>query len=157
MVRTFRGPAPRGRAIASIAVLLAVVTLSACVSPALNDDGYRGKVVQSAKKMVGIIGAGQLAAELDLQGKMISTITDQVVSQAEQDAQSVLTAFDSVQPPTQASVDLRTKADNILQPAASQLADLRVAQRRNDDGAMQETLDQLAKTLKAVQDLQDSP
>jgi hypothetical protein len=125
------------------------------VSPAINAEGYRGKVGHSAQKMVGVIGSAQLASELDLQGKLLDTVADQTISDAEQDAQSVITSLDSVQPPDQASVTLRTRADQILQDASSQLSDLRIAQRRGDQGSMRHTLGELATTLTAVQKLQD--
>ncbi len=81
-----------------------VLLLSACVSPAINADGYRGKVMQSAKKMSGLIGAARLAVQLDLDHKMLRTVTDNVVTDAENDAGSVVTALGSVQPPDAASV-----------------------------------------------------
>jgi len=133
----------------------AVVALSGCVSPAINADGYRGKVSQSAKKMIGLINSATLAARLDLDGRMLHTITDNVVTDAERDADSVLTALDSVQPPDAASIKLRSDADDALQQAASQLADLRIAVRRRDQDDMQSTVDDLAKTLADVEHLQD--
>lgn len=129
--------------------------LSACVTPAVNADGYRGKVKQSAKKMTGIVGAARLAAQLDLDGKMLRTLTDNVVTDAENDAESVVTSLDSVQPPDQGSVQLRSDADDVLQNAASQLADLRIAVRRGDQAGMRTTIGDLGKTLSEVQHLQE--
>jgi len=142
----------RGIALVGAVVLL----LSACVSPAINADGYRGKVMQSAKKMSGLIGAARLAVQLDFDHKMLRTVTDNVVTEAENDAGSVVTALDSVQPPDAASVQLRDHADEILQDASSQLADLRIALRRNDKPGMRAAMDDLGKTLVEVQRLQDS-
>ncbi|HYU04199.1 MAG TPA: hypothetical protein VEL02_10200 [Jatrophihabitantaceae bacterium] len=142
----------RGTALACAVVLL----LSACVSPAINADGYRGKVMQSAKKMSGLIGAARLAAQLDLDHKMLRTVTDNVVTDAENDAGSVVTALDSVQPPDAVSVKLRDHADEILQDASSQLADLRIALRRNDEPGMRAAMDDLANTLVEAEHLQDS-
>jgi hypothetical protein len=142
----------RGIALAGAVVLL----LSACVSPAINADGYRGKVMQSAKKMSGLIGAARLAVQLDLDHKMLRTVTDNVVTDAENDAGSVVTALDSVQPPDAASVKLRDHAGEILQDASSQLADLRIALRRNDKLGMRVAMDDLAKTLVEVEHLQDT-
>jgi hypothetical protein len=139
-------------AIASVALL----ALSSCVSPAHDSTGYRNKVGHSAEKMAGIIGSAQLAAEQDLAGKSFGTFADQVISQAEQDAQSVVGQLDSVQPPDEQSIQLRDQADNILQPAASQLSDLRIAQRRGDQAAMRQSLKDLADSLDKVQKLQDS-
>jgi hypothetical protein len=134
----------------------AALVVSGCVSPAINSEGYRGKVSQSAKKMVGLINSARLAVQLDLDGKMLHTITDNVVTEAETDAESVLTSLDSVQPPNHASISLRNDADDVLQQAASQLAALRIEVRRRDQAGMQTTLQDLGKTLGSVQHLQDS-
>ena len=133
-----------------------MVLLSACVSPAVDAGGYRGKVMQSAKKMSGLIGAARLAVQLDFDHKMLRTVTDNVVTDAENDAGSVVTALGSVQPPDAASVTLRDHADEILQDASSQLADLRIALRRNDKPGMRAAMDDLGKTLAEVQQLQDN-
>lgn len=139
-------------AIASVLLL----ALSSCVSPAIDSSGYRNKVGHAAEKMAGIIGAAQLAAEQQLAGKSFGTFADQVISQAEQDAQSVVGQLDSVQPPDEQSIQLRNQADDILQPPASQLSDLRIAVRRGDDSAMRQSLTDLAASLDKVQKLQDS-
>ena len=139
-----------------VCVVSVALVLCGCVSPAVNADGYRGKVSQSAKKMVGLINSAGLAARLDLDGRMLHTVTDNVVTDAERDAQSVLTSLGSVQPPDQASITLRNASDDVLQQAASQLSDLRIAVRRRDQHAMQSSLADLDKTLTAVQHLQES-
>jgi hypothetical protein len=86
---------------------------------------------------------------------MLRTVTDNVVTDAENDAGSVVTTLDSVQPPDAASVKLRDQADDILQDASSQLADLRIALRRNDKPGIRAAMDDLAKTLVEVEYLQD--
>jgi hypothetical protein len=78
------------------------------------------------------------------------------VSKAETDAQSVLTALDSVQPPDAPAIGLRNRADDLLQPAASELADLRIAVRRQDRATMRSTMAELEGTLRKVQQLQDT-
>jgi hypothetical protein len=153
------GELRRLRVVTSAVVMLvccAGVLLCSCVSPAIERSGYRGKVGHSAQKMVGIIGSAQLAAQLDLHGRMLSTVTDEIVSEAEQDAQSVLTSLDSVQPPDGASVKLRDAADQVLQNAASELSDLRIAERRHDTPSIRKMLAELSKSLADVQKLQDS-
>lgn len=133
----------------------AILLLAGCVSPAINAEGYRGKVSQSARKMVGLINTGRLAVQLDVGGRMLHTVTDTVVTNAERDAQSVVTSLDSVQPPDPGSISLRNNADDVLQQAASQLADLRIAVRRRDQAGMRSTLNELGATLAGVQHLQD--
>jgi hypothetical protein len=136
--------------------IVVAVAVSGCASPAIDNRGYEGKVTHSAQQMAGIVGAAQLATELDLAGKMIANVTDTVVSQAEQDAQSVVTALDSRQPPDAASVKLKSQADQPLQDAASELTDLRIAVRRNDKDQQRRSLSDLSKTLDKLKKLQAS-
>ena len=130
--------------------------LCGCISPAINAEGYRGKVGHSAEKMAGIMGAAMLAAQLDLGGKMLQTASDNVVSDAENDAQSVVTSLSVVQPPDEISIQLRSRAEDVLQNAANELSDLRIALRRDDKAGMRSALAELGKTLADVQHLQES-
>jgi hypothetical protein len=128
--------------------------LAACASPAINEAGYRGKVGHSAASMASIVASAQLAADLGLRGRTIATVTDTIVSQDEQEAQSVLTALDSRQPPDTASIALKKKADEPMQNAANELTDLRIAVRRSDADAERRALADLSKTLAQLKNLQ---
>jgi hypothetical protein len=137
-------------------LLPAVMAVSGCVSPAVDAGGYRGKVGHSAEQMVGILNTARLAVQLDLRGRMTQSLLDTVVTDAENDAQSVLTAFETVQPPDPESVRLRTSADNVLQDAASNLSDLRIAVRRSDRGAKVKLVADLNKSTQDLQQLEGS-
>jgi hypothetical protein len=139
-----------------VALLPAVTVVSGCVSPAVDEGGYRGKVGHSAEQMMGIVNTARLAVQLDLRGKMTQSLLDTVVTDAENDAQSVLTAFETVQPPDPASIRLRTSADDVLQEAASNLSDLRIAVRRSDRGAKAKLVADLDKSTEDLQRLEGS-
>ena len=130
--------------------------VAGCASPAINRAGYRGKVRHSAAAMAGIVASAQLATELDLRGRALANVTDVLVSEAEQDAQSVLTALDSRQPPDDESSALKTVADEPLQRAANELTDLRIAVRRHDEDAERRGLADLSMTLVRLQDLKSA-
>jgi hypothetical protein len=129
---------------------LLLAALASCVSPALDANSYRDKVTHSAESMGGIVRSAVLAARLDVDGKMLSTVTDTVVSQSEQDAQSVVTALDSVQPPDAGSIKVRSDADAVLQAASNGLSDLRIAVRRGDEASMRDVLAQLEDAAHLV-------
>ena len=135
-------------------VLLATI-LAGCAEPASSYADYRNKAANSVKKMIGVVASGKLAAELDLQNKMLATLTDTVVTNAENDASSVQSSFDTRQPPDARSIRLKNVVDTPLQNATSQLTDLRIAVRRADQQAMQSALDDLAKTTAALSKLQE--
>jgi hypothetical protein len=130
--------------------------MAGCASPAINDAGYRGKVGHSAAAMASIVASAQLASELGLEGRTIANVTDTIVSNDEEDAQSVLAALDSRQPPDARSIALKKTADGPLQDAANELTDLRIAVRRNDADAERRALADLAKTLAQLKKLQDA-
>jgi hypothetical protein len=85
---------------------------------------------------------------------MLRAFTDDIVSQADQDAGSLVSQYDSVQPPNAAMIALRNRADNVLQPAASSLADLRIAVRDGDHAGMRKALEELAKSASDLEHLQ---
>jgi hypothetical protein len=75
-----------------------------------------------------------------------------VLVDAEKTLGSVQTTFDSVQPPaTTASDELRTTLDPLLESAASQLTELRIAARRGSTGALGSTADDLGRTADQLE------
>jgi hypothetical protein len=135
--------------------LAAATVVAGCVSPALDNYGYRAKVTHSADSMTGIVGTARLAAELDLNGKLSTAVRDTVVSDAENDAQSVLTSLDTVQPPDEAMIALKDKADKVLQQAADDVSSLRVAQRSGNRHATQMAVSALSHVLDSLHKLQE--
>jgi hypothetical protein len=131
-----------------------VAVCAGCMSPAIDSAGYRGKTNHAAARLEGVVNDARLAANLDLQGRMLRALTDDVVSQAEQDAGSIVSQYDSVQPPNTAMIALRSKADNVLQPAQSNIADLRIAVRDGDHAGMRKALDALSESAAALEKLQ---
>lgn len=142
----------RGLARTVALVALAFLTCS-CVGPTVTSSQYRSKVAQTATAMTGIIVTAQRAARLDLEGRMLHTVTDTVVSDAEQDANSVRTAIGSRQPPDRESDRLRRQVEQPVEQATGLLADLRIAVRRDDDRAQRDAADALAGPLAAFRQL----
>lgn len=137
------------------ASLLIASLLAGCAEPASTYSDYRAKAANSVKKMIGVVAAGQLAAQLDLKDKMFATLTDNVVSNAESDASSAQSSFDTRQPPDARSLRLKNVVDGPLQDATNQLTDLRIAVRNADQQGMRSALNDLAKTTAALNKLQD--
>jgi hypothetical protein len=53
--------------------------------------------------MEGIVGVAQLTGQFDMQNKLLDSFSDTLITDAEQDAQSVVTSLGSVQPPDEPS------------------------------------------------------
>jgi hypothetical protein len=137
------------------ALLSASAVLSACVTPAIDENGYRGKIDHSAHQLVGVLGVARLAAQLDLDGRLLGSVTDTTITEAENDAGSVLTAFEAVQPPDDAMVTLRSAADDTIQAAVGNLADLRIAMRRGDADGMRQAIAEIEDSIGKLRELQD--
>lgn len=142
-------PPARGLALAA----LLTVALAACAGPTVTADQYRGKVAQTAKAMTSIIVTAQQAARLDLRDRMLHTVTDTVVSDSEQDANSVQTTIESRQPPDAASDALWRRLDPVVRDTTRLLTELRIAVRRGDHAAQQAAADALSAPLNAFRPL----
>ena len=134
---------------APVAVACAVaVLLSGCfLSPATNPADYGNKAGNSAQAMISNIQSADLAVSLELQGRSTGALTNDVVSDAESDADSVITAFDSRQPPSPPSETLKDEIDIPLEKAADGLTSLRIAVRQGDRAAMVRAVDALRVPL----------
>ena len=104
--------------------------------------------------MASIVSSADLAASLQLQGRSLSSVTNINVSDAESDADSVVSTFDSRQPPDAESTKLMQKVDTPLQAASSGLTQLRIAVRSRNATAMRRAIRSLSGPLKQLSRLQ---
>jgi len=100
------------------------------------------------------LASGQLAAQLGLQGKSFSAFTDENVTNAENDADSVNSTFGSRQPPDARSDALRQTMAQALSDGTSALTDLRVAVRRENPAQVRKALAEVGNSLKTFNHLQ---
>lgn len=106
--------------------------LVACAGPVPDDGAYRHAALQTAMAMVSDLASAQLAAQTALRGRSFAAFTDDSITSAENDADSVNSTFSSRQPPDARSDALRQKMLPALSDATSALTDLRVAVRLGD-------------------------
>lgn len=76
-------------------------------------------------------------------GRLTDAYAKTVVTNAERDADSAMTALDSRQPPDEESIKLKGQADQRLQDASNALTDLRIALRRDDPAGVGRALGEL--------------
>jgi hypothetical protein len=100
------------------------------------------------------LASGQLAAQLGLQGKSFSAFTDENVTDAENDADSVNSTFSSRQPPDARSDVLRQTMAQALSDGTSALTDLRVAVRMENAVQIRKALAEVGRSLKTFDRLQ---
>jgi len=138
---------------AALALIVTGLVLGGCASPAWSDASYRGKAHRSANGMSSAVVSAQIATRLYLGGKLTTPAADTTVSDAERDAQGVLAAFESRQPPVPASRKVFESVDPVLQQAAGSLTDLRMALRADDTGGISSASRDLAAVLPKLQHL----
>jgi hypothetical protein len=138
---------------AGFATIVTGVVLGGCASPAWSDASYRGKAHRSANEMSSAVASAQIATRLFLDGRLTSPAADTTVSDAERDAQGVLSAFETRQPPVHASRQVFQSVDPVLQQAAGSLTDLRMALRADDLSGISSASHDLASVLPKLQRL----
>jgi hypothetical protein len=132
-------------------LVAASVGAGACAaSPSHSALDYRRKAANTATAAISAVATAQLSAKLLLDGKAFGQFVTVNVVDAEDDANSIQSTFDSVQPPTLSSDSLRDRVDKAMQQATGGLTDLRIAVRRHRFGDMRTALATLDQALKAL-------
>jgi hypothetical protein len=140
--------------VACVVALSSCPLIAACAGPVPDYGAYRHAALQTAVAMGSDLASGQLAAQLGLQGKSFSAFTDENVTDAETDADSVNSTFSSRQPPDARSDALRQKMSQALSDGTSALTDLRVAVRMENPVQIRKALVEVGRSLKTFERLQ---
>jgi hypothetical protein len=105
------------------------------VGPARTDDAYEGKAVTTAEGALSAVETIRLAADAAGRGSfgpyLAVTVSDQ-----EEELSGLQGTFASIQPPAEASEELRAELDGLLGDALDHLVDVRIATRRGDLAAL---------------------
>lgn len=117
--------------------------LAGCVGPTVTDGGYRAKTSGALQDISSALATAKLTMSLERDGRMTLALTDTSVSEAESDASSAQSSWESRQPPTDAALKLHDDVEQPMQDAVSALQDLRIAARRNDQKGVAKALDDI--------------
>jgi hypothetical protein len=128
-----------------VALLLALLTAS-CVSPSRTDRDYELKAGNSAKAVASSVATALLGVEAARRHRAPGPYLSVLLGSAEEDASSVQSQFDSVQPPSAHADAQRAELDELLSQAVDGLAQLRITVRRGE----LDQLDAKAKPLRGV-------
>lgn len=129
--------------------------LGACVGPARTSQSYTKKASHSVQDTRSAVETARLAVDAADGDRATGPYLSVLLGQAEEEASSVQTTFDSVQPPNEASDRLRDDVDGLLGEAVSDLGDLRIAARRGDTGGIAEKRAALADLSRRLSELED--
>lgn len=138
------------------AAVAACVLLVACAGPVPDYGAYRHAALSTATAMISSLAAAELTVQNDLRGGNLFAFTDDSVTNAESDADSVNSTFGSRQPPDARSLALSQKMNQALSEATSALSSLRVAVRQDNRQQMIKALTAVSKALRVFRGLQQS-
>jgi hypothetical protein len=130
-----------------LVALVLVGLLTGCVSPSRNDRDYELKAGNTAKAVASSVAAAILGAEAAGKQKASGAYLSVLIGNAEKDALSVQSTFDSVQPPDATADRLRATVDDLLASATAGLAKLRIACRRGQLAGLPRLADAMRSTL----------
>jgi hypothetical protein len=133
------------------AVVVALVAIgAACAGPARTHNDFQLKAKSTAETTLSAIGTTQLVVRLAADDRAFANYLSVLIGDAEDEASSAQSTFDSIQPPNEESDALRTQLGDLLATANDTIADIRIAVRRgqlSDLAAQADDLEQIAKDL----------
>ena len=146
------GGPPKSGGFLGAAAALAVV-LVACVQPvgpARTFDSYEHKAKSTAETALSSVETGRLAARTAKHDDTFAPYLAVLLSDAENEATSGQSTFDSVQPPNNRSDRLRDRLDALLTRATDALSQARIAARRADFDEVAKQAKPLAKSAREL-------
>jgi hypothetical protein len=140
----------RGLKTAVVVALLA--TSAACVGPARTHNDFQLKAKSTAETTLSAVGTTQLVVRLAADDRAFANYLSVLIGDAEDEAASAQSTFDSIQPPNEDSDALRSQLDDLLSTANDSIADVRIAVRRgqlSEAATHADELEQIAKDLNS--------
>lgn len=134
-------------------VLLAV--LAGCVGSSADDSDYVSKAAKTIDVVRSSVETVGLAAQVIDEGGGYDPYLNRLIGQAEDDATSAVDGFDSVQPPSPESDDLRENLDDLTTDAIDLLSQARIAIRRSDAEGVAALAEQLQASAEALAQFKD--
>ena len=131
------------------AAITALVTLlvTGCVSPSRTDRDYELKAGNSAKAVASSVATALLAVEAADTGKAFGPYLSVLLGGTEEDASSVQSQLDSVQPPSDRADLVHDRLDEQLSDALDVLRELRIMVRRGELDQLKTIAEPLHHTL----------
>lgn len=129
--------------------------LGGCVGPARTSQAYSKKASSSLHDTRSAVETARLAVDATAHDRATGPYLSVLLSQAEEQATSVQSTFDSIQPPNGGADRLRDDVDGLLQQAVSVLGDLRIAARRGDRDGITSHGSALADLSKQLEDFEE--
>jgi hypothetical protein len=110
----------------------AVLLASACAGSSRTDRDYALKAANTAEAVVSAIGTARVGVRAVQEDRVSAAYLSVLLREAADDAAAAQDTFDTRQPPTRRSDDLRDELDALTNDAVSVLEELRTAVRRGE-------------------------
>lgn len=117
------------RLLATGAVLL-LLGLTGCVGPSRTTEDYRHKATSTASAVQGQLAIAELVLDSDNRGQSTQTYSSILLAEVSDDASSMVSAFETVQPSSTDADALRQELLPILEATTSALDQARILARR---------------------------
>jgi outer membrane murein-binding lipoprotein Lpp len=138
-----------------VAGVLGLLVLGGCVGPARTSDDYTRKASTSVHDVRSAVETARLGVDAAAGDRASGPYLSVLLSGAEEQASSVQSTFDSIQPPNQAADRVRDDVDGLLGQAVSVLGDVRIAARRGDTAGITGQGPALADLSRRLGELED--
>lgn len=137
------------------ALVAAVLVVASCAGPSRTDEDYANKAAQTAQAMASLLETASLAADASAGGDLFPTFTSVLMSEMEDDASGVSTAFLTRQPPGEKADRIRADLAPLLEDAEAVLADLRIAAFRNQPDELARIAHEIEPVLDGLQRIEE--
>lgn len=146
-----------GRLALTVLIGALALAVTGCAGPTVTDGGYRAKTAGALQDISSALSTAKLTMQLERDGRTALALTDTSISQAESDASSAQSSWETRQPPSTAALRMHDQVQQPMQDAVSALQDLRIAYRRGDAAGIAQALREVDKAGdeidKAIQDV----
>jgi hypothetical protein len=124
--------------------------LPACVAPARSATDYEHKAVDTAEAVLSSVQTGSLVARLGPE-QSFTPFVSVALSDIERAVASARAVFLSIQPPDARSDEVRAELSPLLDRSEADVAEARIAARREDFGALMRSADELSSTASSLE------
>lgn len=128
--------------------LLVLLALAGCMTPSRTDRDFELKAGSSAQAVASSVATALLGVEAARRHHATGNYLSVLLGNAEKDASSVQSQFDSVQPPSVKADAMRSRLDDLLGQAVTGLSQLRITARRGQ-------LDRLPEVARPLRDVHE--
>jgi hypothetical protein len=140
--------ASRRRCLLAVIVTGVLVFGASCVGPARGEVDYQKKAVATTEQVRSSVRTVLLAIQAAAEDAAFGSYLSRVISQAEDDASSAVSGFETIQPPSEQSDQLRDDVEEVTKDALDLLTEARTAARRSD----RQSLTDLAEVITRAGD-----